>query len=132
MMTLLRLSIVLLAGMFVFTACNPGAPAAPPPTEPAQQPDPSADVPAPTGAPRLDPARYADYEIITLLPQDAIPAVDNPTFLSAAEADEEYEPDELVIGVAFDGEARAYSVPFLSSHEIVNDTISGRKIAVTW
>ncbi len=69
---------------------------------------------------------------MTLLPRDGIPAIDNPEFLSAEEADEEYAPDELVIGVNYDGDARAYSIPFLSRHEIVNDTVGGRKIAVTW
>jgi hypothetical protein len=77
-------------------------------------------------------AKYADYTIVTLLPRDAIPAIDNPRFLSAAEADEFYDPDELIIGVELDGDARAYSIPLLSSHEIVNDTVGGRKIAVTW
>ncbi len=77
-------------------------------------------------------ARYAEYEIITLLPKDGIPAIDNPTFLSPQEADNFYDADELVMGVEFGGEARAYSVPFLSRHEIVNDEVSGVKIAVTW
>lgn len=81
---------------------------------------------------RFPAEKYADLEIVTLLPRDAIPAIDNPQFLSATEADEFYDENELVMGVSFDGEARAYSVPFLSNHEIVNDTISGRKIAVTW
>lgn len=73
-----------------------------------------------------------DYQIVTLLPPDAIPSIDNPVFLTVEEADNEYQPDEEVLGVVFDGEARAYSVPLLSSHEIVNDTVAGRKIAVTW
>ncbi len=73
-----------------------------------------------------------DYELVTLLPRDAIPAIDDPYFLSAAEADAAYDADELIIGVAFDGDARAYSIPLLSSHEIVNDTVGGVKIAVTW
>lgn len=71
-------------------------------------------------------------EIVTLLPRDAIPAIDNPRFYSAAEADEEYSPDELVLGVSLGGESRAYSTALLNSHEIVNDTVGGRKIAVTW
>lgn len=78
------------------------------------------------------PRESRDYQIITLLPPDAIPSIDDPIFLSAEEADKEYAPDEEVLGVFFDGEARAYSVPLLSSHEIVNDTVAGRKIAVTW
>jgi hypothetical protein len=73
-----------------------------------------------------------DFEIVTLLPRDAIPAIDNPEFLSVVEADDEYALDELVIGVEFDGDARAYSIPHLSRHEIVNDIVGGRKIAVTW
>ncbi|HFE67519.1 MAG TPA: DUF3179 domain-containing protein [Chloroflexi bacterium] len=77
-------------------------------------------------------AKYADYTIVTLLPRDAIPAIDNPRFLSAAAADEFYDPDELIIGVELDGDARAYSIPLLSGREIVNDTVGGRKIAVTW
>lgn len=81
----------------------------------------------PTGA-----AFNQDYEIVTLLPPDAIPAIDNPKFYSAEEADREYEPDEMVIGVAIDGESKAYSTPHLDRHEIVNDTLGGRKIAVTW
>jgi hypothetical protein len=63
---------------------------------------------------------------------DAIPAIDNPEFESVAEANESYDEDELILGVEFNGDARAYSVPLLSSHEIVNDTVGGVKIAVTW
>ena len=81
---------------------------------------------------RIPPDKYADLEIVTLLPRDAIPAIDNPQFLSSAEADQFYDPNELILGVTFDGDARAYSVPFLSGHEIVNDTVGGEKIAVTW
>jgi hypothetical protein len=75
---------------------------------------------------------YSDLEIITLLPQDAIPAIDDADYYSAEEADNEYSPDELVIGVVFNEDARAYSVSLLSRHEIVNETVGGVKIAVTW
>ena len=73
-----------------------------------------------------------ELEIVTMLPKDAIPSIDNPEFLSADEADSYYFPDERVIGVVFEGDARAYSIPLLSSYEIINDTVGGRKIAVTW
>ncbi len=93
--------------------------------------------PTPTTVVGVDPntvdlSRYEEYEIITLLPPDGIPAIDNPQFLGAEEAWDFYDPDELVIGVEFNGDARAYSIPHLSSHEIVNDTVGGVKIAVTW
>ena len=81
---------------------------------------------------RFSADKYADLEIVTLLPRDAIPAIDNPEFLSVDEANEVYDSDELVIGVVFNGDARAYSVPLLSNHEIVNDTVGGVKLAVTW
>jgi hypothetical protein len=103
-------------------------PTSTPHTTSETEPHRSAD-PFPT---RFPPERYADLEIVTLLPRDAIPAIDNPRFLSAAEADEYYDPDELVMGVVYNGDARAYSVPFLSNREIVNDTVGGVKIAVTW
>ena len=73
-----------------------------------------------------------EYEIVTLLPPDAIPAIDSPRFYGEPEADEEYHAQELVIGVEVDGEARAYPVALLSRHEIVNDTVGGHPIAVTW
>ena len=73
-----------------------------------------------------------DVSIVTLLPKDGIPAIFEPRFFSAEEADEWYDDHELVIGVEIDGDARAYSIPYLSRREIVNDSVGGRKIAVTW
>jgi hypothetical protein len=89
-------------------------------------------------APNLKPGtageegQEPEYDIITLLPKDAIPSIDRPRFYSIQEADAEYEPDEVVMGVEFNGDARAYPVGLLSSHEIVNDMVGGRPIAVTW
>ncbi len=84
--------------------------------------------PATAGATGQEP----EYDIVTLLPKDAIPSIDRPRFYSIQEADAEYEPDEVVIGVEINGDARAYPVGLLSSHEIVNDTVGGHPIAVTW
>jgi hypothetical protein len=95
------------------------------PAEPSGQ-NPAEEARATTGE------RYADYEIITVLPRDAISAIDEPVFVSIEQADETYTTDELILGVEFNGDARAYSIPLLSSHEIVNDVVGGRKIAVTW
>lgn len=75
---------------------------------------------------------YSELEIVTLLPPDAIPALNFPNYYSVREANQEYMPDEIVIGVEFNGDARAYSVSLLSRHEIVNDTVGGIHIAVTW
>jgi hypothetical protein len=76
--------------------------------------------------------QLSDLKIITLLPFDAIPAILEPRFLSDEEAREQYAEAELVLGVSIDGDSRAYSVPYLSSREIVNDVVGGQPIAVTW
>jgi len=92
-----------------------------------QQP-PSATV-LQAGGPAFDPIR-AD-EIQTILPEDAIPALVKPAYLEAAQASD-IRPSEPVIGVAINGDARAYPLATLSSHEIVDDDIDGQHIAVTW
>jgi hypothetical protein len=76
-------------------------------------------------------------EVVTLLPPDAIPAVlperAQDIMVSAAQADDAgIDQSVQVIGLEIDGESRAYPIPFLSAHEIVNDEVGGRKIAVTW
>ena len=87
-------------------------------------------TPSPTQTPAPDPD--ASLEIVTLLPPDAIPAIDDPAIVSAAAADEQLRANDLVIGVSIGGEHRAYGAAFLSGHEIVNDMLGGRAIAVTW
>ncbi len=65
------------------------------------------------------------------LPKDAIPAIDKPVFVPVAQA-KYMQDEEPVIGVAFGAVARAYPTWLLNGHEIVNDTIAGRAITVTW
>ena len=103
----------------------------------AQQLEPTTPEPSETATADLplEPAAIPterSYRIVTLLPFDAIPAIDDPRFYSAAEADAEYDDDELVMGVTINGESKAYSTSHLDSHEIVNDMLGGRKNAVTW
>ena len=96
-------------------------------------PEPTLAPPRPTATsvPQVAPKR--DLDVITLLPPDAIPAINNPGFYdSAADADQSYDDDDLVLGIEVNGDARAYSVPLLSSHEIVNDVVGGEPVAVTW
>jgi len=68
---------------------------------------------------------------IQVVPKDAIPAIDNPEVVPASEVDD-LAPEEQVIGVVIGEEARAYPIRILHGHEIVNDDIGGRPIAVTW
>lgn len=56
-------------------------------------------------------------------PKDGIPAIDDPKFVSAEEADAWLKPQEPVVLVQVGDDARAYPIQILMWHEIVNDTI---------
>ena len=73
-----------------------------------------------------------DLQIITILARDGIPAILDPVFDPRIEAMAQMEPSERVIGVSINGDHRAYPLNLLSRHEIVNDTVGGKPIAVTW
>ena len=72
------------------------------------------------------------YDIMTVIGYDAIPAILAPEIVSAEIADGWMAPSEQVIGLSVNGEHRAYSIPMLSRHEIVNDIVGGKPVAVTW
>jgi hypothetical protein len=92
-----------------------------------------------TGAPGVDPRQV--YNPVTagedlpegfrqLLPRDGIQPIYEPQFTTASGVD---WPDETqVIGVAAEGEAKAYPVSVLNRHEMVNDFIAADPILVTW
>ena len=61
---------------------------------------------------------------------DGIPSIDEPQFESPTEAT--LDPEEPVFGVVRNGEAKAYPQFILVWHEIVNDTIGGDPVAVTY
>ncbi|GAB4187549.1 MAG: DUF3179 domain-containing protein [Wenzhouxiangellaceae bacterium] len=63
--------------------------------------------------------------------RDCIPAIDEPRFISAEEADY-LQADELVLGMAIEGDARAYPVRIMNFHEIVNDQFGDLPVAVTF
>jgi hypothetical protein len=73
---------------------------------------------------------YARFMMSGGPPPDGIPSIDQPRFVSAAEAG--LDPGDLVIGIHRDGEARAYPQRILVYHEIVNDRIGGLNVAVTY
>ena len=65
-------------------------------------------------------------------PKDGIPALDEVTFLNAAD-ETRLGPREAVITVEIDGATpRAYPIRYLMWHEIVNDTVAGIPVAVTY
>lgn len=83
---------------------------------------------------RLTSQDIGDGTLVTVLPPDAIPALSNPEFISRQEAERVMQEEEPVLGLVdpVTGQAKAYSLWHLDRHEIVNDRLGGKPIAVTW
>ena len=65
-------------------------------------------------------------------PKDGIPALDRPKFVPASQADKFLNKHDKILGVEYNGIAKAYPVKILNWHEIVNDDFNGKPAAVTW
>ncbi len=65
------------------------------------------------------------------VPKDGIPAVDNPAFVQVRDA-KDLTDTEPVIGLIVNGVAKAYPLTILIWHEIVNDSIGGVPVSVTF
>jgi hypothetical protein len=79
----------------------------------------------------LEPASIPAAEILAGgPPRDGIPALDRPAILPAAQAD--WSDDERILGVVVAGQPRAYPVAILNWHELVNDTLGGEPILVSF
>ena len=76
-------------------------------------------------------SRIDGDRVYSLIGPDRIPAIDQPVFVAADEADFMVD-EEWVLGVVHEGEARAYSLWHLDRHEIVNDWLGEAPVAVTW
>jgi hypothetical protein len=136
----------------LLTACQTRAsppPTAPPTLAPSAQETPNAiplsmpptllpDEPPPAGADQEFSTDFSKHTIpyAEILsggpPKDGIPALDAPPFVSLAAADPWLEPQEPVIAFAQNGEARAYPLQILMWHEIVNDTVGGVPVTITF
>jgi hypothetical protein len=79
----------------------------------------------------LSPLTVPAEEILRGGPaRDGIPALINPATLRGSDAD--WSDDHIVVGVEINGEARAYPIPVLNWHELVNDTLGGQPILVSY
>ena len=72
------------------------------------------------------------------VPKDSIPPLDDPydglgvaNFVKPDEA-RQMSDDDIVIGVAIQNDFRAYPVRIMNWHEIVNHTVGGKRISVTY
>lgn len=73
---------------------------------------------SPAATIRLDEIRWGG------VPRDGIPPLDLPRMIPAAEADY-LEDDNVIFGVALDGDVRAYPKRILAWHEMFKDSIAG-------
>lgn len=66
--------------------------------------------------------------------KDCIPAIDNPKFISAKDAERlnQIEEEDVVFAVFHKGVAKAYPQRILNWHEIVNDSIASDPILITF
>lgn len=72
------------------------------------------------------------FDLPNGLPRVQIPAVFEARFVPAGRA--RIERNAFVIGYAAQhgGRPRAYAMHLMNKHEVVNDVVAGRPIAVTW
>lgn len=62
---------------------------------------------------------------------DGIPPLDDPPFVSAAEAGY-LQDDDVVLGVEINGDVRAYPHRILAWHEMSNDVVGGRPVTLVY
>ena len=65
-------------------------------------------------------------------PKDGIPAIDEPQFIPVSEAGDWLDEREPVVFVQVGEDARAYPIQILMWHEIVNDTVGGEPLIVSF
>ncbi len=128
--------------LLLLAACQAAeSPTAVPITETAVPPPTLTDTPEPTNTatPTPDPLtpptrRLRAGELLLAADIDDIPAIfaTPEMFVDAASGSSEWPDEELVIALTFNGESRAYPIRLLSLHEIVNDTIGGQPVTITW
>jgi len=80
------------------------------------------------GAPSEEGPPVDGYQ--QLMERGAIPALVDPEFVSAEEA--EIPDDAWVLGFVFGGEAYAYDLNILNHHEVVNHRIGDTPVAAVW
>lgn len=81
------------------------------------------------GNPQLD--RLADAAVSGGPPKDGIPSIDEPVFVPAVKADFLTDADR-VFGLVRGGAVRAYPRRILVQHEIVNESVGGERIAISY
>ncbi len=125
-------SLVLVVSLLLAFLIGCAAPAPAPPTIPSRPPSPGRDLEIKTGPDGtkyiVDPAKIIGGGP----PKDGIPSIDKPKFVPLKEADQWIKDNELVLGIIYKGVKRVYPLQIMVWHEIVNDTIAGDPLLITY
>jgi hypothetical protein len=65
-------------------------------------------------------------------PPDGIPPIDDPVFLDVADNLDLLPENEPVVALNINGDVRAYPIRAMVWHEIVNDTVGGIPVSITY
>lgn len=79
----------------------------------------------------MEPDELESHAVSGGPPKDGIPSIDDPSFVGPDDVDF-LEPGDPVFGTALDGVVKAYPQKVLVQHEIVNDRLGDRSVAVTY
>ncbi len=101
----------------------------------AQQPPPAGQLPFDTSQWKTNLSKHS-VPLSEILPdgppRDQIPAIDKPLFIAPTAADKWLKPTEPVILFEHGTDTRAYPLQILIWHEIVNDTVGGLPVVITF
>jgi hypothetical protein len=100
------------------------------PTEAINNSKPDSTISSSPSLTPTDEIDFGDFVFVPLLPYDGIRPIYEPDFVEAP--DSPLNDDELVMGVAIQGESKAYPVSVLRFREMVDDELGGLPILVTW
>jgi len=64
-------------------------------------------------------------------PRDGIPALTRPPMRAVTKADY-LKPTDRVLALSLNGDSRAYPIRILNWHEVVNDTVGGRGVVISY
>jgi hypothetical protein len=143
-----RVLVLAVASAFIAVACSGAAgPTSPPPAPGPGATDRPPQTPGGTASPDLGRLRVSrigwetDFTKATVdlgeflgggPGKDGIPAVDAPHYESIDAARDWLQDRSPVVSLAVGGQARAYPLAILMWHEIVNDTLGGVPVVVTF
>ena len=116
----------------IATATPVPAPITTIPVPATEVPPTSTPAPQPTSTSTPIPSPPTPTPIVPLARTTQFIPLDNPVFVSAANAPARVQPESFVLGFDWNGEARAYPLDMMWWHHIVNDTIGGDPVLVTY